>query len=184
MQKRNGDYATKIIVAPGDKPGSHPYGTKTVTNASDMMFPLNWKTASTDSLAMQYDYGIIRLPSAFSGNPATLTLNANYSTTNYTNLSAGMLGYDYATAKLWEHRGRISYANSSLVYTKLDTLPGMSGCPIVDNNNTVVGINCYGISGNYTWEEIITPVEDNHPDYNKGPRITSAVKAFLEQNGN
>lgn len=187
MRKRNGDYAVKIVVSPGDKPGSHPYGQQIVTKGSDMLYPSLWVTADNAD-APKYDYGVIRLAKAFNGNPATLSLNSSYSTNNYKNMRARITGYDYKTAILWKQTGKINKADSYLVYTKMDTLPGMSGSPITDRNNTVIGINCYGADGEFTWEEQLKPINQGDENYersfNYGPRITSSVKAFLEQNGN
>lgn len=172
--RSNGATATSIIVAPGDTVTGHPYGRKTVTGSSNFKYPAQYADPETTN-PTAYDYGVIKLSSAFSGSPATLSLDKSYSTSEFSNMNATLLGYDYLSADLYECTGKISYANSTRLFHKMDTVSGMSGSPILDSSGDVVGINAYGISG----QSPPSTVEEDYNNYNRATRITSTVYNFL-----
>lgn len=96
---------SSITIAPGDMVGSHPYGTKTVSGASNFVYP---KKYQTEKDGIPYDYGVIKLNSAFysstNGSPATLPLKAM---TNMENKEATIIGFHKNSANMWECSGTI-----------------------------------------------------------------------------
>lgn len=175
--------AHQEINIPGDKTTSHPYGRQTVSGGGKFSCPSLFISATNSTDAGYYDYGIIKLPSAFSGNPATLTMTSSYSTSDFSNMNAKIIEYDYKTAQLWACSGKIKRSTTNHLVHKLDTLSGMSASPILDSNNKVIGINTYGISGNFSSQtEKDKPVSNDYPDSNKANRITTTALAFFNSN--
>lgn len=169
--RKTGATAKSIIVAPGDRVSGHPFGRKTATS---FHYPPEYAKYGVD-----YDYGYIELPSAFSTTvkPATLTLKKYSYNSDFSNKPATLIGFDYKTAQMYTQTETINYASDYRLYHKMDTLSGMSGSPILDSNGKVIGINAYSINGDLP---VGNTVADDYPDYNKATRISDEAYAFLK----
>lgn len=168
--RKTGATAKSIIVAPGDRVSGHPFGRKTAT---DFHYPSEFVNSGVN-----YDYGYIELPSAFSTTvkPATLTLKKYTYNSDFSNMPATLIGFDYKTAQMYEQTETINYASNYRLYHKMDTLSGMSGSPILDSKGRVIGINAYSIEGDLPAGNT---VDDDYPDYNKATRISDNAYRFL-----
>jgi V8-like Glu-specific endopeptidase len=167
--RKTGATAKSIIVAPGDRVSGHPYGTKT---AKSFHYPDEYETSSYPK---NYDYGYMELSSAFAGSPATLKLSTDYDR-SFTNMKATIIGFDMYTAQMYRQTEKIEYASSTQLFHRMDTLGGMSGSPVLDSNNKVVGINAYSIDGQLPPGNIDYGETDG---YNQATRITKSVYNFL-----
>lgn len=171
--KSTGATATKIKVVPGETPSKQPYSYQEVTDTSKFHCSEKFKSEGNTT----YDYGYIEPNSKFTGNPATLSLNSSLRESELKNTFT-LLGYDIYSAKLYKTTGIIYEMTQRQLKHKMDTLSGMSGSPILDKNNKVVGINAYSIDSE------LPPgnkVDDDYPDYNKATLITTTVCNFLTE---
>jgi glutamyl endopeptidase len=127
-----GGWMDSIIVIPGKSGSSEPYGRYT---AADMLATNGW----TNDASERYDMGAILLTSNVShGDFLSPTLTDADSGT-VCGYPADRDGGDYQYRMLDTVGNR-----DGRFYYQIDTAGGQSGCPLLKNNSTSMGIHNYG----------------------------------------
>lgn len=167
-----GGWVKSIAIVPGDNTADKPFGTITaIPSNSDFVVPSDWtQNANTAS-----DYGVVVLDKAVSSNIGSLNMYVP-SDSYLDGLEVSLSGYDYKTRKQYLATGLITGYDSYRIKFRLDTLSGMSGSPVYDSDNEVIGIYNYAVSGVGDGT-----LDDDAPasQYNRCQRITSSIKTFL-----
>lgn len=162
-----GGWAKSITIVPGDKVGTRPF-SPIIANYSTSQFTV--VTAWKNDRDPDSDYGVISLNNSVSDRIGYFNLDSP-SDYELENLDISISGYDYISRNQYLSMGTLNNATSERLIFHVDTLSGMSGSPIYDSRDNVIGIYNYGAGG------------DNLPDsstkQNWGRRMTSAIESFL-----
>jgi glutamyl endopeptidase len=155
-----GHWQTNVRVYPGRNGSSAPFGS---CGASRLYSVLGWTTNQDEA----YDYGAIKLDCTV-GN-TTGYLGFFWQTATLTNQTVSLPGYPSDKGlTLWKSSGKIALTQSQQLFYKLDTAPGESGAPLLQNRTgcgqCVMGTHGYHVHGS-----------PPHNQYNHGTRITQPV---------
>lgn len=147
-------WADEITVYPG---GINSRYDQIVT--SDVACPTQW--ASTH--AVEYDYGIINLEETMSVGYLNLTALSD-SQLLWKDVSIyGFPGDMMQQGTMWGAEGSIRAVENLLFLHDVDTMGGSSGSPVLDENNTVIGVH----GG---WD---------NADHNRAVKVTNTVIAYV-----
>lgn len=138
-------YAQFIAVYPGRNGDEIPFGgssAKQIIVNSDFV----------DTQQPRYDYGIIKLHDPLGSYTGTWGLQYNE---NWENTNMRVTGYpaspihdiDKPDHTQWTMRGPIEYEANGMLYYKMDTTGGQSGCPVYIEPAYAGGIHGYGFGG-------------------------------------
>lgn len=147
-------WADEITVYPG---GINLRYDQTVT--SDVACPTQW--ASTH--AVEYDYGIINLEETMSVGYLNLSALSD-SQLAWKNIDIyGFPGDVMQQGTMWGAQGSVLSVESLVFLHDADTMGGSSGSPVLDENNTVIGVHSGG----------------DNADHNRALRVTNTVIAYV-----
>lgn len=165
-------YATSIRIAPGDTPSGGIVKAVTIDDQDLMHVPQEF----VDTENWVYDYGCVELEEPFPDEIGHFDLTRSFSSTDYEEEYLTLAGYDQYTAQQYKQRSNklVTGVTSKDFSFKFDTLPGMSGSPIYNDDYEVVGIYNYGPNG----APDRVP-EDYDDGYNSAQRMNSACYNFL-----
>lgn len=164
-------YATQITIVPGDS--TQGGLDKAIIKDEKNMHVL---TEFKDTHDWIYDYGCITLDEPFSSKVEPLSLNKSYLKEDYKTEYLTLSGYDIHTAQLYKQRSNklVTDVSNYDVSFKFDTLPGMSGSPIYNDDYEVVAIYNYGPNSGLNYVP-----EDYTDGYNTAQIMNSACYNYL-----
>ncbi|MCI8908654.1 MAG: trypsin-like serine protease [Angelakisella sp.] len=164
-------------------------GTKTANEivevdctSENIYYPSSWAS----SYGAASDYGAIKLPKEVTGPTKFFTLgtisnsdaaSADITITGYENHGYYIPPHYFTNWQLLQCSGKTTGYTAGTLRTRMDTMPGQSGAPVV-YKGSVVGIYTYSVNGSQNQKPpYIYP--DDSTEYNQITRITSDVQTEL-----
>ena len=153
---------------------SHTYAASRSITCTDenTYWPSSWDTFNAN-----YDYGVLKLSSAYTSPSSYFNLSTISSPEGKTVTITGYEHHSYNTAfsnwQLLRGTGEITDSTTYRLRGQIDAMPGQSGSPVVYNGN-VVGIYTYGANAG---DFITNPTDSN---FNTMTRLTSSAINNIE----
>lgn len=167
-------YIEQITVSPGISPSGKLVPDQIVSRNNCHVHPSYVKNATSGEINSYYDYGAIVLPKAFASPSGYFGLDNELSNSDYTTKYLTLAGYDAKSNQQYKERSnkKVSSVTNYFLEVRYDTLPGMSGSPIYNDERYVVGILTYGASSSET-------IPESDPRTNSAQRMNQSCFNFL-----